>query len=62
MRDLDWAPKYSMLAGLKDSYENDFKHKKTAGKLKVDFTCDDMIANDERVATILYDGMAKDVI
>ena len=28
MRDLDWAPKYNMLDGLKDSYNNDFKIKK----------------------------------
>lgn len=28
MRDLDWAPKFNMLDGLKDSYENDFKIKK----------------------------------
>lgn len=28
MRDLDWKPKYSLLEGLKDSYENDFKLKK----------------------------------
>ena len=28
MRDLDWSPKYNMLAGLKDSYTNDFKLKK----------------------------------
>jgi len=62
MRDLDWAPKYSMLQGLKDSYENDFKHKKAAGKLKVDFTCDDMITTDDRAAVLLYDAMAKDVI
>lgn len=27
-RDLDWKPAYSLLDGLKDSYENDFKHKK----------------------------------
>lgn len=28
MSDLEWAPKYSMLDGLEDSYLNDFKHKK----------------------------------
>lgn len=60
MRDLDWAPQYSMLKGLKDSYENDFKIKKAAGKLKVDFTCDDMVLKDDRIAVRLYDGMPKD--
>ena len=30
MRDLDWAPKFSMLEGLKDSYVNDFKLKKVS--------------------------------
>lgn len=30
MKDLDWKPKYSLLEGLKDSYENDFKHKKVS--------------------------------
>lgn len=43
MKDLDWAPKYSTAEGLKDSYENDFKHKKAAGKLKSDFECDDIV-------------------
>lgn len=42
-KDLDWEPKYDMLAGLKDAYENDFKLKKAAGTLKVDFTCDDIV-------------------
>ena len=28
MNDLDWSPKYSMLEGLKESYELDFKLKK----------------------------------
>ncbi len=45
MRDLEWAPKYSMLDGLKDSYSNDFVHKKAAGKLKSDFECDDKVLN-----------------
>jgi len=62
MRDLEWAPKYSMLEGLKDSYENDFRHKKAAGNLKADFTCDDMIATDDRIVVHLYDGMAKDSV
>jgi nucleoside-diphosphate-sugar epimerase len=46
MKDLDWKPKYDMLSGLKDAYENDFKLKKEAGKLKIDFTCDDMVLNE----------------
>jgi nucleoside-diphosphate-sugar epimerase len=43
MQDLDWEPKFDMARGLKDSYENDFKSKKASGKLKIDFTTDDMI-------------------
>ena len=43
MNDLNWAPKYNMLAGLKDAYENDYCIKKAAGTLKTDFTCDDMV-------------------
>lgn len=30
MRDLDWSPKYPLLKGLQDSYENDFKVKKVS--------------------------------
>lgn len=62
MKDLDWKPKYNMLDGLKDSYVNDFKIKKAAGKLKSDFTCDDMVLNDDRISAKLYDGTAKDEI
>jgi nucleoside-diphosphate-sugar epimerase len=40
MRDLEWAPKYHLLDGLKDSYENDFKLKKASGELATDFSCD----------------------
>lgn len=28
MTELDWAPEYNTVDGLKDSYENDFVHKK----------------------------------
>ena len=28
IKDLEWTPKYDLLSGLKDSYENDFVHKK----------------------------------
>ena len=40
MHDLEWSPKYNLLEGLKDSYNNDFVHKKASGKLKEDFECD----------------------
>ena len=60
MRDLDWKPKYNMLDGLKDSYEHDFKKKKAAGKLKLDFECDDKIVNDDRLTVKLYDAIPKD--
>lgn len=62
MKDLDWKPKYNMLDGLKDSYENDFKKKKAAGKLKLDFECDDKILNDDRLTVRLYDAIPKDDI
>eukprot|EP00953_Heterococcus_sp_UTEX-ZZ885_P035093 18137-Heterococcus_DN1.PRE.2 len=45
MKDLDWSPQFSSEVGLKDSYENDFVHKKAAGGLKNDFECDDMVIN-----------------
>ena len=28
VKDLQWTPKYDLLSGLKDSYKNDFVHKK----------------------------------
>ena len=41
MDDLDWKPVYdSAEAILKDAYENDFVHVKSAGGLKGDFECD----------------------
>lgn len=43
MNDLDWAPKFNMMDGLRDAYEQDFKSKKAAGKLNLDFSCDDMV-------------------
>jgi len=43
MKDLEWKPQYNMAQGLKDAYENDFVAKKAAGKLNLDFSCDDMI-------------------
>lgn len=41
--ELDWTIEYDLETGLKDAYENDFVHKKTAGGLKNDFTTDEMI-------------------
>lgn len=32
MTDLDWAPEYNTVDGLRDSYENDFVHKKVGGR------------------------------
>lgn len=60
MRDLDWAPRFNMLDGLVDAYENDFKLKKAAGKLNLDFSCDDMVLNDDRIQVKMYDAMPKD--
>ena len=62
MKDLDWAPKYNMIDGLKDSYIKDFQVKQKEGKLKNDFFCDDMIVNDDRIGTKLYDGIPKDKV
>merc|ERR1712023_445547 len=56
-RDLDWTPKYNLADGLKDSYEFDYKLR--ANK-DADFTCDDMILNDDRISAKLYDGNAED--
>ena len=62
MKDLDWAPKYNMIDGLKDSYVNDFALKKASGKAMYDFSCDDMVLNDDRIAVKLYDGIASDTL
>lgn len=43
LEDLDWTIEYNIAQGLKDSYENDFVHKQKAGKLKNDFSTDDMV-------------------
>lgn len=59
MRDLDWAPKFNMADGLKDSYEKDFVVKKAAGKLDLDFECEDMVLKDDRIAVIGYDAIPK---
>jgi len=62
MADLDWKPKYNLLNGLKDSYENDFLEKKAAGNLKTDFTCDDIVINDDRIKVKMFDGIPADKI
>jgi nucleoside-diphosphate-sugar epimerase len=44
MKDLEWAPKYDTVDAIfKDAYENDFVILKDSGKLKSDFTCDDIV-------------------
>lgn len=43
LRELDWTIEYNLQKGLMDAYLNDFLQKKDAGKLKNDFTTDDMI-------------------
>jgi hypothetical protein len=44
MKDLEWEPNFDTVeAIMKDSYESEFVHVKTAGGLKNDFVCDDMI-------------------
>jgi nucleoside-diphosphate-sugar epimerase len=58
-RDLDWSPKYDLAEGLKDSYEHDYKLR--ANK-DADFTCDDIILNDDRISAKLYDGNAVDKV
>jgi nucleoside-diphosphate-sugar epimerase len=62
MTDLDWTPKYTMLAGLTDSYENDFKVKVASKTLQVDFTLDDQIIDDDRAAVVVWDGSPSDDI
>ena len=59
MKDLDWKPKYNMADGLKDSYEKDFKVKKAAGKLNLDFECEDKVLNDDRISVVGYDAIPK---
>lgn len=62
MIDLEWTPKYNMLGGLKDAYENDFKVKKAMGGLDLDFSTDDMVLNDDRIAVKMYTAMPADVV
>jgi hypothetical protein len=50
MKDLEWEPQYNLMDGLRDSYENDFVHKKAAGGLKNDFECDDMVLENKVLA------------
>lgn len=60
--DLNWEPKYNLYDGLKDSYENDFKFKKLNNQLNLDFTCDDMVLNDNRIKVNAYDGIPLDIL
>lgn len=48
MRDLDWEPQYDLEKGFADAYKNDFLAKKAAGKLKDDFTCDEMVVSSQK--------------
>jgi nucleoside-diphosphate-sugar epimerase len=59
MADLDWKPQFDMAKGLKDSFESDFKIKKAAGKLNLDFETDDKIINDQRIAAEMFDAIPK---
>ena len=43
IKDLNWSPRFSLLEGLKDSYNNDFLKKKIANKFDLDFSCDDLV-------------------
>jgi nucleoside-diphosphate-sugar epimerase len=42
-RDLDWAPKFDLIAGLKDSLKNDYLPSGRGDKTDVDFSTDDQI-------------------
>ncbi|CAN0065354.1 unnamed protein product [Scytosiphon promiscuus] len=53
MTDLDWAPEFGTVDGLRDAYQNDFVHKKAAGGLKNDFECDDMVINDKSIGNLV---------
>lgn len=59
MSDLDWTPKYNLAAGLKDSYENDFKLRSGSNE---DFFCDDLVLKDERIVAKSFDGIPRDVV
>ena len=41
MADLDWAPEFGLLDGLKDSYEKDFG--RGTFRKEADFSADDMV-------------------
>lgn len=41
MADLDWQPEFSLLDGLRDSYDKDFG--RGTFRKEANFTCDDMI-------------------
>ncbi len=43
LRELDWEVRYGLEEGLRDAYENDFLVKKREGKLKNDFTVDEIV-------------------
>lgn len=43
LSELGWEPQYDLEKGFADAYKNDFVATKAAGKLKGDFTCDDMV-------------------
>ena len=62
MIDLEWTPKFNLLDGLKDAYENDFKVKKAKGGLDLDFSCDDMVLSDDRISAKMYSGIPADII
>jgi nucleoside-diphosphate-sugar epimerase len=48
LRELDWTIEYDLAKGLADAYNNDFVHKKAVGKLKTDFSTDDMIISAQQ--------------
>ncbi|KAJ8901407.1 hypothetical protein NDN08_007253 [Rhodosorus marinus] len=50
LTDLDWSIEFNTEVGLKDSYENDFVIKEKNGKLKNDFSTDDMVLSEMGVA------------
>lgn len=46
-RDLDWRPQFSLIDGLRDSYEKDFG--RGTFRKAADFTTDDMILQKAKV-------------
>merc|ERR1711871_423881 len=61
MKELDWRPKYDLKTGLKDSYEWDFKLRAVEDKSD-DYSMDDQILNDDRIAAKLFDGQPQDKV